>query len=127
MYLTHWITLHLEHVASTSAPRSDGIDSMEPTRSPHPIALAHIRWVFALLARVDLVPSADETAQLRSLVRACIELIKTPSARSGEAPDGAPVKDAAFVASCWMIVAAVADVWAQRDLWMDAEDSLAMT
>lgn len=119
MYLTHWITLHLEHV---SAPPPPDQGAPGECASPHPIALAHLRWAFVLLARVEPVPSADETAQLRALSRACVELIKTPAAR----PDGAPAADdRAFVAACWMVVAAVAGVWAQRDLWMDAEEALA--
>jgi hypothetical protein len=26
--------------------------------------------------------------------------------------------------ACWMIVAAVTGVWGQKDLWMDAEETL---
>lgn len=95
----------------------------------------HLRWVFALLARVDDVPSADETAQLRALARACVGLIKehwsVPHAPTDvKSDDGGQMhrgmnEESALVASCWMAVAAVAGIWAQWDLWADAEDTLA--
>ena len=95
----------------------------------------HLRWAFALLARVDDVPSADETAQLRALARACVGLIReycsVPHvATDVKLDDGGQMhremnEESAFVASCWMAVAAVAGIWAQWDLWADAEETMA--
>jgi hypothetical protein len=150
MYFAHWIGLHIEHLESISdkpakqsafraeeemsiassrsgspratLPPTEGAmqgskvpslasavaDNSTPT-SPHPITDVHLRWVFALLARVDEQTSADEMAQLRALARVCIQLV---------------VHHAAASSACWMIVAVIAGVWAQRDLWMDAEEAL---
>lgn len=96
MYFAHWIHLHLE----------------DPAETPHPLSTAHLAWAFALLARVEAVPSADDTAQLRSLARGCVGLI-----RAREGTDE-------YTVGCWMVLAAVASVWAQHDLWEDAEDAL---
>jgi hypothetical protein len=127
MYFAYWISLHLEHLEEhESAP--------DPPPSPHPISANHLLWIFTLLARVEETPSADDTAQLRSLARGCVGLMKDAS-RSGTATDEAALmvdqaevsgeNSRGFVAACWMVLAAVTTVWAQHDLWEDAEQSLA--
>ena len=110
MYFTHWIQLYLK------APE---LDNHVPTES-------HARWIFALLSRIDEQIPADDMNLLRNLARACLGLLKVikqrqktvdrdhNSARMGET-------------SCWFIVTIVADIWKQRDLWMDAETLLAMS
>ncbi|GLB33990.1 putative survival motor neuron (SMN) interacting protein 1 (SIP1) [Lyophyllum shimeji] len=113
MYFTHWINLHLQR----------------PDPSSRPIE-AHARWIFALLSKVEDHISADDMNLLRNLARACIALLKellqtgTPHPESEESTftdsDGGYMS----VRSCWIIVSTVAGVWAQRDLWMDAEDML---
>ena len=105
MYFTHWIQLYLK------APQ---VGEHVPTES-------HARWMFALLSRVEEHVSADDMNLLRNLARACLGLLKdvrgssTTSLlnvqRMGEIP-------------CWLVVAIVADVWKQRDLWIDAESIL---
>jgi hypothetical protein len=75
--------------------------------------------MFALLARVEDTPSADDTAQLRSLARGCVGLIRAGNAIGGAADE--------YAAGCWMVLAAVASVWAQHDLWQDAEDALSVS
>ncbi|KAF8076590.1 hypothetical protein FPV67DRAFT_423301 [Lyophyllum atratum] len=113
MYFTHWISLHLQ----------------QPDPSSRPIE-THTRWIFALLSKVDDHITADDMSLLRNLARACIALLrellqaKTPLPKpedsAGTDRDGGYMS----VRSCWIIVSAVAGVWAQHDLWMDAEDML---
>lgn len=64
MYFTHWFNLYLESLDSNS----NGATTYAPTD-------VHMRWVFALLTRVDLFCSADETGSLRGLARTCLALI----------------------------------------------------
>lgn len=109
---------------------------------------AHARWIFALLARVDDFCVADEVSGLRSLARACISFVQAErkrraseddAAQTNDLSDGKDEKDANGIGnegraiskdgrmseiSCWMVVGAVVGVWAQRDLWMDAEEQL---
>lgn len=109
---------------------------------------AHARWIFALLARVDDFCVGDEVSGLRSLARACISFVQAERKRRASEDDGAQTNDLSdekdkkdtnetekegtaiskdgrmSEISCWMIVGAVVGVWAQRDLWMDAEEQL---
>ena len=112
MYFAHWINLYLEE----DAPKK------------YTITEAHARWMFVLLSRVDEYISADETSTLRSLARSCMGLIK--ERRTIASPDsGMGVESAELVTepSCWMIITAVVGIWAQRDLWQDAEAMLPKT
>ncbi|KAG5651382.1 hypothetical protein H0H81_008881 [Sphagnurus paluster] len=113
MYFTHWINLHLQR----------------PDPSSRPIE-THARWIFALLSKIDDQLSADDMSLLRNLARACIALLKellqnqTPSIKV-ENPATLD-RHGGYMSSrsCWIILSAVAGVWAQRDLWNDAEDML---
>jgi hypothetical protein len=113
MYFTHWINLHLQR----------------PDPSSRPIE-THARWIFALLSKVEDHISADDMSLLRNLARACIallkELLQTKTPRPEPEESASPYSDGGYmsVRSCWIIVSTVAGVWAQRDLWMDAEDML---
>ncbi|KAG6378738.1 hypothetical protein JVT61DRAFT_13011 [Boletus reticuloceps] len=117
MYFTHWINVHLQN-------RSDPMTS---------ISVSHGRWIFALLTKVEDQLSADEMNLLRNLARACLGLIQRyrgNHAKGSAAPAG--ISDLTLMenatnmseASCWMIFAAVAGHWGQRDLWADAETGL---
>ncbi|KAG6915663.1 hypothetical protein DXG01_010533 [Tephrocybe rancida] len=110
MYFTHWINSHLQQPDSFSRPIE-----------------THARWIFALLSKVDEHISADDMNLLRTLARACIALLKElMSTKSHEELPNPDKKNAGYmsVRACWIIVATIANVWAQRDLWMDAEDML---
>jgi hypothetical protein len=104
MYFTHWIKLYLK----------------APQLGEHIPTELHARWMFALLSRVEEHVSADDMNLLRNLARACLGLLKDvrgssiSSQRMGEI-------------SCWLVVTIIADVWKQRDLWIDAETILAKT
>jgi len=129
---------------------SNGVNSAT-THMPTDV---HMRWIFALLTRIDLLCSADEMNSLRSLARTCLALIAiirrrkaetpSPSARSthDELADTEKDPDSSGTGTCathlnyegdsktlsecsmWMVFCAVTCIWGQRDLWNDAEETL---
>jgi hypothetical protein len=104
------MNIHLQHPA-------------EPTFT---ILESHARWMFALLAKVEDFISADDMSQLRSLARACLELlVRRRKAGGPGVPDNLSSKNGMAETSCWMIFTAVSDIWGQKDLWRDAETLLA--
>lgn len=118
MYFTHWINVHLQ----------------KPSDPLTTILAGHGRWIFALLTKIEDQLSADEMNLLRNLARACLGLIQRyrgRRAKNDAALEG--VASPALVgntthmsdASCWMTLAAIAGHWCQRDLWADAETTLA--
>ncbi|KAF9226632.1 hypothetical protein BS17DRAFT_494237, partial [Gyrodon lividus] len=116
MYFTHWINIHLQNP-------SDPLTS---------ISSSHGRWVFALLTKVEDQLSADEMNLLRNLARACLGLIKnyrtTPEESTAIAEGASDIVGKGIRmsdTSCWMVFTAVAGHWGQRDLWADAEATLA--
>ncbi|KAF9247370.1 hypothetical protein BU15DRAFT_38753 [Melanogaster broomeanus] len=119
MYFTHWMNVHLQN----------------PDDSSTGISSSHGRWIFALLTKVEDQLSADEMNLLRNVARACLMIIKHYRAKpreSGEVVEGTrPTppevgkRTRMSDASCWMVFTAVAGHWGQRDLWLDAEATLA--
>jgi hypothetical protein len=116
MYFAHWINLHLD----------------QPTASSRPVE-SHARWIFVLLSRVEDHISADDMSLLRNLARACLALLKAsitartlPSKLEEPATLGPEGNPGGFMGerSCWIILSTIVGVWAQRDLWIDAEDML---
>ncbi|KAL0949329.1 hypothetical protein HGRIS_009403 [Hohenbuehelia grisea] len=119
MYFTHWINLYLQ----------------DPIKFPQPPTGSHARWIFSLLGRVEDQISADDQNLLRNLVRACLGLLKTilstppavlamdtaPTEAVGQVQTGsAPMRER----DCWIVIATIVEVWAQRDLWEDADEML---
>lgn len=118
MYFTHWINVHLQN----------------PSDPLTTISVSHRRWIFALLTKIEDQLSADEMNLLRSLARACLALVQRyrgEHAKNNELFEGASspvvIENTTRMsdASCWMVFAAVAGHWGQRDLWADAEATLA--
>ncbi|KAF8351591.1 survival motor neuron interacting protein 1-domain-containing protein [Amanita rubescens] len=104
MYFVYWFNLYLD------GPQGQ---IYQPTE-------CHARWIFSLMARVDDRISGDDIALLRSLVRACIGILKT----TRKLPENEDGKDTMRERSCWIIISTIVDIWEQRDLWMDAEEVL---
>lgn len=108
MYFTHWINTYLRTPESGEYLPTD----------------CHARWIMSLLSRVDDFVSPDDMHLLRNLARACTGLLK----HIKEVPDASvPPDDAPKIMtepSCWIILSTIADVWKQKDLWMDAEEAL---
>lgn len=140
MYFTHWFNLYLESVDGDTADNNSAT-AYTPTD-------VHMRWVFALLTRIDLFCSSDEMSSLRNLARACLALIsvvrrrKTRISAHHEQADKSTETDASTTeasvtlptlegdsrnlseCSMWVVFCAVTHIWGQRDLWDDAEESL---
>lgn len=110
MYFTHWMNLHLRQ------------PHMLLSASPSGLSESHARWMFSLLSKVDEFVSADDMHLLRNLARACIDVIK--ALRKVGTTTSASIGNSMSERACWTIFTLVADFWAQRDLWMDAESVL---
>ena len=144
MYFTHWFNLYLQ---SLDANSNDG----DNTASPYTPMDIHMRWIFALLTRIDLFCSADEIACLRNLARTCLSLISVvrrrkegsaqPSTHDEQAdrttetdicraethmtpPDSGRDHQILSECSMWFVICAVTSIWGQRDLWDDADEAL---
>lgn len=143
MYFTHWFNLYL-----------GSLDSNNNSTTTYAPTDGHMRWVFALLTRVDLFCSADEIDGLRNLARTCLALIlAVRRAKTGSTPPSAPCEledgetametgttteaetnvDPSSSAcglktlsecSMWVVFCAVTNIWGQRDLWDEAEQAL---
>ncbi|ORY89293.1 hypothetical protein BCR35DRAFT_320559 [Leucosporidium creatinivorum] len=115
--------------APAPAPRPS---PARPTPRP-PLPTSHeAHWILSLLARAESLLAGDDISSLRILVRTILGLVEESDKQQQEkeakreAAGGGPrsmaernrdEEDAEGRAHCWMIVAAVAEGWAQRDLW----------
>jgi hypothetical protein len=143
MYFTHWFNMYLQSLDAESNNDDDTTATHIPTD-------VHMRWIFALLTRTDLLCSADEISSLRSLARACLALILVVRRRKVGSPSPSPNSDQAdgttetdtgvethvtpldsgrdpktlSECSMWFIFCAVTSIWGQRDLWDDADEAL---
>ncbi|CDU21991.1 uncharacterized protein SPSC_00621 [Sporisorium scitamineum] len=111
----------------------------------------HARWLFALLLRLDGRLVSEEISTLRTLARACVAAITLSRIRrkafrsrvrqqggEGGAKAGDDNKNAVGIdgkeeeeskmrrdeAGAWMMIAIVAGVWGQSDLWEDARGDM---
>ena len=113
MYFVHWIS------KTVNNPEAE-----------FTLLSSHSRWIYELLVRVDLQLVSSEISQLRSLARACLALIKFLRLRASSTLEGGVIacekqKSQMTEDDCWTIVTVITGIWAQRDLWMDAEFALA--
>ena len=84
----------------------------------------HAQWLFSLLACLDQRLDSDDISTLRVLARACIKCI----VRTREQVAPMSTSDADFLeceSGAWMIIAIIAGIWGQLDLWIEAHDRLA--
>lgn len=105
MYFTHWMKVHVQTPKCPSSLFTD----------------THMRWIFALLLRVEDSISADDMSLLRNLARAALTLLKELIQQQDA---GTPRSVSLSETSCWLVFSAVVGVWSQWDLWMDAEAML---
>jgi len=144
MYFTHWFNLYLQSLDGNGNDDDNTTSAYTPTD-------IHMRWIFVLLARIDLLCSADEMACLRNLARSCISLIAVVRRRKEESPqpsthdeqvDRTKEMDISGAetlmtppgsggdhktpseCSMWFVFCAVTSIWGQRDLWDDANEAL---
>lgn len=138
MFIAYWIRSSLEGniTPSQALPR------------PFHFPRNHQQWAFALLAQLDTSLRSEEISHLRELARACIAAIRADLALDGpiivEVDSGVVLSGAsdststlvnphsddrnpkyAHLVGTWMVVGAIASVWGQRDMWQDAEETLA--
>lgn len=115
-HLPYWITIPLsEH------ERKDTF-----TQSALPPILS--QWCFATLAKLDTRLVSDEISILRTLARACIASIalrrRRLTASAQVNVEGKAISRSAETGA-WIVVAIVAGLWGQSDLWEAAEQDLA--
>lgn len=119
--------------ARTTAPAPSPRPAPARASPRPPLPTSHeAHWILSLLARAESLLAGDDISSLRILVRTILGLIEESDKRQQEkaakreAAGGGPrsmaersrdEEDAEGRAHCWMIVAAVAEGWAQRDLW----------
>lgn len=120
--------------AKTTTPALPSPRPLPARATPRPpLPTSHeAHWILSLLARSESLLAGDDISSLRILVRTVLGLVeesdKQQQAKEAkrEAARGGPrsmeernrdEEDAEGRAHCWMIVAAVAEGWAQKDLW----------
>ena len=91
----------------------------EPHAGIYPAEPSHARWIFGLLSVVENQLTGDDVHILRELARACLGLIQDRLAEPN--PSSVEVQQREL-AQWWIPVAAVVNIWGQRDIWMDAEE-----
>jgi hypothetical protein len=82
----------------------------------------HSRWLFALLVHLDDQLVGDDISVLRILARACIACIVQSRVQSTNIREREELLQEELGA--WMVICAIAGIWAQHDLWQDGQDSL---
>lgn len=100
----------------------------KPRRRP-PLPSAHeLNWVLSLLARLNSLQAGDEISTLRAVARVVTEMVEGSEqeverweAGGGKSEsEGEKVRDeedAEGRAKGWMVVACIAGIWNQGDLW----------
>lgn len=75
-------------------------------------------WLLGLLSILDSVLTSEDIYKLRALARVCKRVAQIADAASKQANS---TEDSSHqeAAAGWMVVAAIADVWGQKDLWED--------
>ena len=100
----------------------------KPRRRP-PLPSAHeLNWILSLLARLDSLQAGDDISTLRTVARTVTDMVEASEAETEkwEAGGGRSATEAERVrdeedaegrAKGWMVVAAIAGIWKQEDLW----------
>ncbi|KAH7343420.1 survival motor neuron interacting protein 1-domain-containing protein [Rhizoctonia solani] len=126
MFIAHWIRRSLDY-APPPKPR--------PAHFPK----HHQQWTFSLLAHLDTGLRSEEISHLRELARACIAVVKADLESEGPAivdqdvvggsgagnSKGGGERKYIHLTGAWMIIAAIASIWGQRDMWQNTEEALA--
>ncbi|KAF8743333.1 Survival motor neuron (SMN) interacting protein 1, partial [Rhizoctonia solani] len=126
MFVAYWIRRSLDYSPSLKIP---------PTRPLH-FPKHHQQWTFSLLAHLDTGLRSEEISHLRELARACIAVVREDL--EGEGPaivdqstvGGRDEREEekgkySHLTGVWMVIAAIASIWGQRDMWQNAEEALA--
>lgn len=116
--------------ASTPAPAATTKPTLAAKKAAAkpPLPTAHeSHWLLSLLTRLDRLLDGEDLANLRQLAKTLAQLAEGSAKKSGvlaSTVGGRTMQqrleaeeEAEGRARCWMIVAAIAGVWAQGDLW----------
>ncbi|EGF97172.1 uncharacterized protein MELLADRAFT_87425 [Melampsora larici-populina 98AG31] len=120
-HYTGWIEERLYSLMALIEQHTEtpGDDSEADTAHEITLLSAHDgSWLLGLLSILDSVLTAQDIYRLRALARACKRVAQIADAASTQAvsQDDSSHQEAA---AGWMVVAAIADVWGQKDLWED--------
>lgn len=100
------------------------IEPMKPIVPTTPLVLTSLdsQWIFSLLTVLDPLLSSGEISILRGLARTCQDIADfTWDEQQKWLTKGATSSDLTkyteSIGGCWMINAAIWEIWGQRDLW----------
>ncbi|GAA5895976.1 hypothetical protein JCM6882_005577 [Rhodosporidiobolus microsporus] len=111
--------------AAFPTPVSSSAVKKPPPKPPLPTA-HESHWLLSLLTRLERLLDGDDLANLRQLAKTLVQLAEesaskksVPGAGGGRSMEQRrqDEEDEEARARCWMVVAAIAEVWAQGDLW----------
>ncbi|KAG0139167.1 hypothetical protein CROQUDRAFT_55111 [Cronartium quercuum f. sp. fusiforme G11] len=124
-HYTGWIEERLNSLISLiekhTALVENDFEGADSTTSPLEVSLLSAHdgsWLLGLLSILDSVLTSEDIYKLRALARVCkrIAQIADAASKQAESTDDTSHQEAA---AGWMVVAAIVDVWGQRDLWDD--------
>ncbi|BGP16466.1 hypothetical protein JCM10213v2_004468 [Rhodosporidiobolus nylandii] len=109
-------------VPSAKAVPAPAASKKPPPKPPLPSA-HEVQWILSLLTRLERLLDGEDLGSLRQLAKTLIQLAEESAAKQ-PSTIGRSIQqrtqdeeDAEGRARCWMVVAAIAHVWAQGDLW----------
>lgn len=120
-HYTSWIEERLDSLMALIEDHTETPANDSEADTAHEITLLSAHdgsWLLGLLSILDSVLTAQDIYRLRALARACKRVAQIADAASKQAgsQDDSSHQEAA---AGWMVVAAIADVWGQKDLWDD--------
>ncbi|KAH9824176.1 survival motor neuron interacting protein 1-domain-containing protein [Melampsora americana] len=120
-HYTGWIEERLDSLMALIEHHNETPKNDPGVNTTHEITLLSAHdgsWLLGLLSILDSVLTAQDIYRLRALARACKRVAQIADAASKQAvsQDDSSYHEAA---AGWMVVAAIADVWGQKDLWDD--------
>lgn len=96
----------------------------EPVIPTTPLILTPLesQWIFSLLTVLDPLLSSGEISILRGLTRTCQDIADfTWTEKQKWLGKGVLVEQletySESISGCWMIIAAIWEIWGQRDMW----------
>lgn len=116
-YLTEWLVERFDPPSTSFVPRRATKAAAPASNKPRTILPdLDSQWIFSLLSGIDSVLTAEDVYTLRELSKMCLKAIRLlPDLHKGKAGAEQELEDQ--LTGLWMIVAIVADVWGQKDLW----------
>ncbi|GAA6064467.1 hypothetical protein JCM10212_001816 [Sporobolomyces blumeae] len=109
-------------------------DKPKKLAPPAPLPTPHeVHWILSILTRLDALLDGDDLSNLRILAKTLVEMVEVSESKEkadrGKNASGSDGLGRSMIARreseegeeararCWMVVAAIAGVWKQEDLW----------